>query len=146
MSLTTGAAAYPVLKDPAGPACSERSLNTFEELSKDPWPPCGTNCDVFSQVQRGVLTKDFNLGLTFPQSKRFSVDSFNQGCLNPWGCVEAGGFSCLGAPSSFGPFMSSRFNHLMSPLDPSLQEFHPPSYMLGMKKGTPNTAASWAAE
>jgi len=129
-------AASPVLRDASQRVCLERALNTFEEASSDPPPSCGANCDVFSKVLRGAITKDFNLGMTFPQSKPLNVDTFNQGCLNPWGCVETNNGVCYGQASSFDTLMNERFKDLMKPLDPSLQEVHPPVYVLGCKAGS----------
>ena len=39
--------------------------------------------------------------------------------------------------------MEKRFQELMMPLDPSQLEFHPPSYMMGIKHGGVNAASGW---
>ena len=62
-------------------SCKETSFNTFEEISE----VCGQNYDPTS---RGAITKDFNLGLSKLHRKPLTVDVYNQGCLNPWGCAE----------------------------------------------------------
>ena len=136
----------PVTPARRGPAstCQERAFNTFEEGSSDPWPACGADCDVFSRLNRGAITKDFNLGLSFPQSKALNVDTYNQGCLNPWGCVDNGDYSCRGQQSGFGAFMGERFTELMKPLDPSQFEYHPPDYVMGVKAGSVNSVSGWA--
>ena len=128
--------------------CLERreevGLNTFEQGSADPWPVCGAHCDVFSEVNRGAITKAFNLGLKFQQSKPLNVETYNQGCLNPWGCVDNDGFACKGGQSRFGPFMEARMKELNKPYDPTQQEYHPPQYMMGIKNGTVNSVTGWA--
>jgi len=123
--------------------CQERAFNTFEEGSADPWPSCGSHCDVFSQLNRGAITKDFNLGLSFPQSKPLNVDTYNQGCLNPWGCVDSGGYTCRGRAAGFDAFMEGRFQALSQPLDPSQLEYHPPHYQMGIKAGSVNSVSGW---
>jgi hypothetical protein len=138
----TAEASSATLHEPTN-TCLERSFNTFEEGSADPWPACGSHCDVFSQVHRGAITKDFNLGLSFPQSKPLSVDTYNQGCLNPWGCVDTGDQACRGRGSGFDAFMDTRFRQLSQPLDPSQLEYHPPRYMMGVKAGGLNSVSGW---
>jgi len=132
----------------ASTTCVERlgevGLNTFEQGSRDPWPSCGEHCDVFSELNRGAITKAFNLGLKFPQSKPLNVETYNQGCVNPWGCVDSGGFACEGGLSRFGPFMEARLKELNRPYDPSRQEYHPPQYMMGIKDGGINSVTGWA--
>lgn len=127
--------------------CIERNeqagLNTFEEGSADPLPACGSDCDIYSQVRRGAITKAFNLGLTFPQSKPLNVDTYNQGCLDPWGCVNNEGFTCRGAASGFSPFMDERLRDLNLPLDPTRLEYHPPRYMMGIKDNSVNSVTGW---
>jgi len=127
--------------------CVERlqevGLNTFEQGSADPWPPCGSHCDIFSEVNRGAITKGFNIGLNFQQSKPVNVETYNQGCANPWGCVNNDGFSCEGGISRFGPFMESRLKELNKPYDPTKQEYHPPQYMMGVKNGSVNSVTGW---
>ena len=139
----SGASSTPTLHDAAGNLCRERSLNTFEQGSSDPLPPCGVDCDVFSQVTRGAITKGFNIGLKHQQSKPLNVETYNQGCLNPWGCVDNGAFACEGGASRFGPFMDARFAELNKPYDPSALEFNPPRYMMGVKDLTPNSVSGW---
>lgn len=107
-------------------SCQEKSFNTFEE-------GCRQNCSVIAPSSRGAITKDFNLGLSLPQRKPLTVDVYNQGCLNPWGGSVA-----------FDPSMEARFQKLMQPLDPSHHEFHPPSYMMGIKHGGANVVSGWA--
>lgn len=132
----------PVLHD-TSTTCQERTFNTFEEGSADPWPACGANCDIFSQLNRGAITKDFNLGLTFRQRKALTTETYNQGCLNPWGCVDNGDYTCAGRRSTFDGFMERRFQELMTPLDPSQAEYHPPHYMMGIKAGGINAVDGW---
>ena len=136
----------PALHDPAT-TCMERlqeaGLNTFEQGSADPWPPCGSHCDIFSEVNRGAITKGFNIGLKFQQSKPLNVETYNQGCVNPWGCVDSGGFACEGGISRFGPFMENRLKELNKPYDPTSQEYHPPQYMMGIKNGGINSVTGW---
>ena len=138
----------PALHDPTS-TCVERqevALNTFEQGSADPWPHCGIHCDVFSEVNRGAITKAFNLGLKFNQSKPLNVETYNQGCLNPWGCVDNDGFACNGGLSRFDPFMEARMKELNQPYDPTRQEYHPPQYMMGIKGGTINSVTGWARQ
>jgi|LauGreDrversion2_5_1035112.scaffolds.fasta_scaffold00665_9 hypothetical protein len=139
-------ASFPTLHD-ASTVCAERiaevGLNTFEEGSADPWPGCGSKCDVFSQVNRGAITKGFNVGLTHQQSKALNVDVYNQGCSNPWGCVSNGEFSCRAPESRFGPYMDSHFKELNKAYDPSGTQYHPPQYMMGIKNEGINSVTGW---
>jgi len=122
----------------------QTGLNTFEEGPADPLPECGSNCDVYSQLMRGAITKGFNIGLSFPQSKPLNVETYNQGCADPWGCVDNLGFSCKGAVSHFGPSMDAQFKRLNAAYEPSGLEYHPPAYAMGIKNGTVNSVTGWS--
>lgn len=124
--------------------CRETSLNLFEAKPTDTWPSCGPGCDIYSQVQRGTITAAFNIGLEKHQAKELNVDTYNQGCTNPWGCVNDDGYSCAGRPRRFGTAMAQRYDGLNSPYDPSGAEYKPPFYVLGPKIGTVNAVDGWA--
>ena len=124
-------------------SCKESTLNRFETRPTDTWPGCGPHCDIYTQVQRGAITAAFNIGLKPHQAKELNVDTYNQGCANPWGCVNDDGYSCSGKEKRFGPFMEKRFDALNSPFDPSNAEYKPPFYMMGSKTGTANAVDGW---
>lgn len=124
--------------------CQETGLNRFETKPTDAWPDCGPNCDIYSQVQRGSITAAFNIGLLPHQAKPLNVDTYNQGCSNPWGCVNDTGYTCAGKEKRFGPFMEQRYEMLNSPFDASGAEYKPPFYMMGPKTGTANAVDGWA--
>lgn len=127
--------------------CGETALNTFEERNPDEFSAdCGEHCDAFASVQRGAITKAFNVGLKPPQRKELNVDTYNQGCVNPWGCVSNDGVSCLGTPQerfATTGFMHEQFRELNANYDPELSEYAPPSYAMGWKTGTANSVTGW---
>ena len=125
--------------------CGEISLNTFEQRNPDEFSAdCGDHCDAFATVQRGAITKAFNLGLANGPSKQLNVDTYNGGCLDAWGCVDSDGFRCAGArDAGFGPFMRAQFDGLNAPYDPSGAEYAPPPALQGLKAGTINSVTGW---
>lgn len=130
----------------ASERCGETDLNTFEQRNPDEFSSsCGAYCDAFAGVQRGAITKAFNVGLRMPQRKELNVDTYNQGCLNPWGCVNNDGYSCVGpVEQRFGAFMRDQFRALNAPYDPSQAEYAaPPVYSMGWKSGGPNAVTGW---
>jgi hypothetical protein len=129
--------------------CGEISLNTFEQRNPDEFSAdCGDHCDAFAGVQRGAITKAFNVGLVADrraqQRKELNVDTYNGGCLDVWGCVDSDGFRCAGArDAGFGPFMRAQFDELDAPYDPSGAEYAPPPALQGLKAGTVNSVTGW---
>ena len=128
--------------------CGEISLNTFEQRNPDEFSEgCsdGGCIDAYATVHRGSIAKSFNVGLSSEQRKHLNVDQYNQGCTNPWGCVDGSGKRCSSgaAESAFGPFMHKRFDALSASFDASGSEYRPPSGALGWKAGSVNSNAGW---
>ena len=108
--------------------------------------------DVMNVIERGPITKAWNLGLRNPQAKKLTVDMYNSGCLDVHGCVPGvpgtlapgvPGFACTGAVQPMGAEMSAAYDYLNAPLLADGFEFHPPSYMMGIKDGGPNSVDGW---
>jgi hypothetical protein len=112
--------------------------------------------DVMSDLKRGVIQRNWNAGLRNPQAKKLTVDNYNSGCRNTWGCVPTipdqlapgvPGFSCLGeeAPGvgSMGPEMNKVYVYLNNPFLSDEYEFNPPGYMMGIKSEGPNSVDGW---
>ena len=128
--------------------CGEISLNTFEERNPDEFSTScgGDHCDAFSDVKRGSISKAFNVGLKSPLRKEMNVDTYNQGCVNPWGCVNNDGLLCVGSQEerrASWNFMREQYRDLNANYDPSLSELSPPSYSMGWKTGTVNSVTGW---
>lgn len=128
--------------------CSETGLNTFETLDTVRYP----QGDVMNIVERGAITKSWNLGLRNPQAKKLTVDMYNSGCQDLHGCVpgvpgtlapDVPGFGCRGSISSMGEQMSKTYDFLNAPLLKDGFEYKPPSYMMGIKDGGPNSVDGW---
>jgi hypothetical protein len=131
--------------------CSEIGLNTFETLDTVRYP----HGDIMNAVgvERGAITKSWNLGLRNPQAKKLTVDMYNSGCLDLHGCVpgvpgtlapDVPGFGCGGRVGSMGPAMSKAYDFLNAPFLEDGFEFKPPDYMQGIRDAGPNSVLGWA--
>lgn len=123
--------------------CGETSLNTFEQRHPEEF---GGGWDAYQAVQRGTISKAFNLGLLPGQRKAVTVDHYNQGCASPWGCVDNGNRRCLGSEgqsTGFGPFMQRRYDALQSDFDPQEKQAPPPDYVQGWKARGVNSMSGW---
>ncbi len=129
--------------------CSEIGLNTFETLDTVKYP----QGDIMNAVERGAITKAWNLGLRNPQAKKLTVDTYNGGCRDLHGCVpgvpgtlapDVPGFGCGGRVGSMGPAMSKAYDFLNAPLLADGFEYRPPDYMMGIKDAGPNSVDGWA--
>jgi hypothetical protein len=123
--------------------CNEISLNTTEqvEMIEPPAP------DIWNVLRRGAITKDWNTGLRNPQAKLMTVDTYNSGCSNPWGCISSGGYRCPGSKPKVSP-IQGMYDFLQAPLLTGTYkadlEYHPPAFMEGIKAGGPNSVTGWS--
>lgn len=120
-------------------------LNSYEEVGTSKFP----QGDVMNYLRRGTIQKDWNAGLRNPQAKKLTIDTYNGGCVDMWGCVPTGvdqlapsvpGFSCHNTRlSSMGPEMKEAYAYLNRPLLRDGYEYNPPEYMMGIKNTGPNS-------
>lgn len=123
-----------------GTACGEIGFNTYETRNKMAYP----EGDVMNQVARGPIYKNWNAGLRNPQAKKLSVDVFNGGCDDSYGCVGVSGFSCDAAGrKKSSPALDKAYAYLNAPFMEDGYEFDPPSYMMGIKDSGPNSVDGW---
>lgn len=120
------------------------ALNTWESISTSE-PP---SIDVLNSasLRRGQITALPNLGLRQPQGKKMTYDHFNNGCVNPQGCVNTEGFTCGGAPSQSSKQIDSLFAFLNAPYLPDGTEYAPPKYVMGLKAGGVNSVTGWEVD
>lgn len=109
--------------------------------------------DVMNQVARGMISAEWNLGLRNSQKKAFTVDAYNSGCVDPWGCVgsppggpDVPGFRCPGKTSTLSPEMQATFAFLNAPMCPDGAEYRPPAYVLKPDAFGPNSVAGWVRQ
>ena len=128
--------------------CSEIGLNTFEQVDTVRYP----QGDIMNAVERGPITKSWNLGLRNPQAKKLTIDMYNSGCQDLHGCVPSvpgtlapgvPGFACGGPVGAMGPEMSKAYDFLNAPLLADGFEYRPPDYMMGIKNAGPNSVDGW---
>ena len=131
-----------ICKDEMPLKCQEISFNTTEEVVgiQNPDP------DIWNYLKRGAITKEFNKGLRNPQAKLMTVDTYNGGCVDGWGCVANTGFKC-GENKAQTSAINNMYDFLQSPLLTGVYkadlEYKPPPYMQGIKAGTANSVTGW---
>ena len=124
-------------------ACGEVGFNTFETRNAMRYPAG----DVMNQVARGPIYKDWNAGLRNPQAKKLTVDVYNSGCEDVFGCVNGSdhdGYGCGKASRKVAsPEMDRAYAYLNAPYMQDGYEYVPPRYMMGIKDSGPNSVDGW---
>jgi hypothetical protein len=117
--------------------CKSAGFNTYETLDSRAFPPITYTS---GEPTYGAVTADVNAGLRLPQSRPFSVDTFNSGCVNPHGCVNnaEGGFRCPGPVQTQTPTMRALFDELYAPFAPPGLEMSPPPRLRGGRESRRN--------
>ena len=122
--------------------CSENDFNTTEGIQSLTYP----QPDIMESIKRGEIKKNFNSGLRNPQAKHLEVETYNGGCVNPWGCVSNNGHNC-NSEKKRNVEVNEMYDYLnQSYLTGTFQsslEYQPPLQMEGYKAGTINSVSGW---
>ena len=124
-------------------SCEPVSFNKYETTDKRTLP---TISYTSGEPSYGTITADVNAGLRFPQARQLSIETYNSGCVNPYGCVSnpQEGFACHGAPKEPSPAISKLYSVLNKPYAPrSFELERPPDYVVGIKENGVNSVSGW---
>lgn len=126
-------------------SCEPISFNTYETLDKQmPATAYSTG-----EPSYGMITADVNAGLRLPQARPMNVETYNSGCVNPYGCVSnpQEGVACAGPLKEPSPAILSLYSMLNKPFAPNGFEMKsPPAYVVGVKEKGVNSVSGWQVD